>query len=237
MRMKYLCLMFFLIVLIIPQVSSIKITEFESNPKDDCRDCTEWAELYSEIEINLSEYWIENSKSSVINLSGIGKGHIKIDFGKRFLTNTGDILVLKKSGEIIDETSLLKDEENNDMTWQLCDSWEFKLSTKGEENSCEEIPEEPAEEEEEQEQEEEEEADEERQEIEEYQEIGEPVSRETGPIELQTINLNPKVIKSEDDNENLSKSNYAVYGLVFFCALLVVLFILRKNKHNKNEFR
>jgi len=49
--------------------------------------------------------------------------------------------------------------------------------------------------------------------------------------------LNPKVIKSEDDNENLSKSNYAIYGLVFFCVLLVVLFILRKNKYNKNEFR
>lgn len=62
-------------------------------------------------------------------------------------------------------------------------------------------------------------------------------SRETEPIELQTINLNPKVIKSEDDNENLSESNYAIYGLVFFCVLLVVLFILRKNKYNKNEFR
>jgi len=78
---------------------------------------------------------------------------------------------------------------------------------------------------------------EERQEMEELQEIAEPVSREIEPIELQTINLNPKVIKSEDDNENLSKSNYAIYGLVFFCVLLVVLFIFRKNKYNKNEFR
>ena len=59
----------------------------------------------------------------------------------------------------------------------------------------------------------------------------------SAPAERETINLNPQVIKSEDDNENLSKSNYAVYGLVFFCVLLVVLFILRKNKYNKNEFR
>ena len=73
--------------------------------------------------------------------------------------------------------------------------------------------------------------------VEEFQEIKEPVSRETGPVELPGINLNPQVIKSENDNENLSKSNYAVYGLVFFCVLLVALFILRKNKHNKNEFR
>lgn len=72
--------------------------------------------------------------------------------------------------------------------------------------------------------------------IEEEQEIEEH-PKETTPIELQTINLNPKVIKTEDDNENLSKSNYAIYGLVFFCVLLVVLFILRKNKYNKNEFR
>lgn len=78
---------------------------------------------------------------------------------------------------------------------------------------------------------------EEYQEIEEEQEMEELSSRETEPIELQTINLNPKVIKTEDDNENLSKSNYAIYGLVFFCVLLVVLFILRKNKYNKNEFR
>jgi len=63
---------------------------------------------------------------------------------------------------------------------------------------------------------------EERPEIEEYQEIENPVSRETGPVELPGINLNPQVIKSENDNENLSKSNYAVYGLVFFvfCWLL-----------------
>ena len=57
------------------------------------------------------------------------------------------------------------------------------------------------------------------------------------PEERETIILNPQVIKSENDNENLSKSNYAIYGLVFFCVLLVVLFILRKNKYNKNEFR
>jgi hypothetical protein len=105
-------------------------------------------------------------------------------------------------------------------------------------NGQEEEEEEIIEEEEEQEQEEEEEnVVEEYQEIEEEQEIKEPVSRETEPIELQTINLNPKVIKTEDDNENLSKNDYAIYGLVFFCVLLVVLFILRKNKYNKNEFR
>ena len=84
--------------------------------------------------------------------------------------------------------------------------------------------------------EEEEEKGQEREVNEEYQEIEED-PKETTPIELQKISLNPKVIKSENDNENLSKSNYAIYGLVFFCVLLIVLFILRKKKYHKNEFR
>lgn len=235
MRVGILILIF---VILISSISALKITEFESNPKDDCRDCTEWAEIYSEVEVNLSEYWIENSKSSIINLSGMGEGYIKIDFGKRFLTNAGDVLVLKKSGEIIDETPLLEDGKNNDMTWQLCDSWEFKLSTKGEENSCEE-DEEPPEEEPSEEPVEEKDEDErtakEKKVVEEYQEMAEIREEETGPIELKMINLNPKVIKSENDNEKLN-NNYALYGFVFFCVLIIVLFVLRRNKY-KNEFR
>lgn len=72
---------------------------------------------------------------------------------------------------------------------------------------------------------------------EEDNEIDDRQDQSEQPEERETIILNPQVIKSENDNENLSKSNYAIYGLVFFCVLLVVLFILRKNKYNKNEFR
>lgn len=53
-------------------------------------------------------------------------------------------------------------------------------------------------------------------------------------VELEIINLNPKVIKSENDNEKLN-NNYALYGFVFFCVLIIVLFVLRRNKY-KNEF-
>jgi len=66
--------------------------------------------------------------------------------------------------------------------------------------------------------------------------IEEPLSKETTPIELQTIILNPQVIKSEDDNENLDKSNYALYGFVAFCILIGILFMIKSRKH-KNEFR
>ena len=54
--------------------------------------------------------------------------------------------------------------------------------------------------------------------------------------ERETIVLNPQVIKSENDNENLDKNNYAVYGFVFFCILIGILFMI-KNRKYKNEFR
>ena len=58
-------------------------------------------------------------------------------------------------------------------------------------------------------------------------------------VELETIKLNapePKDIKSEDtlkgtsDKKILDKSDWAKYGFVGFCVLLVFLFILRKPK-------
>ncbi len=67
--------------------------------------------------------------------------------------------------------------------------------------------------------------------------------------ELEEIRLHPQVIKSEDtlkgtsnkenlDNEKiLGKANYPAYGFVIFCFLLGFLFIIKKNRFNKNEFR
>ena len=54
-------------------------------------------------------------------------------------------------------------------------------------------------------------------------------------IEFPIINLTPQSIKIEKNKENTGK-NYAMFGFIVFCALLVFLFILRKNKF-KNEFR
>ena len=54
-------------------------------------------------------------------------------------------------------------------------------------------------------------------------------------IEFPVINLTPQSIKIEKNKENTGK-NYAMFGFIVFCALLVFLFILRKNKF-KNEFR
>ncbi len=56
-------------------------------------------------------------------------------------------------------------------------------------------------------------------------------------IKLEVIKLNTKDIKTEDVKENLDTNNYARYGFVAFCILLGFLFIIKRNKEKKNEFR
>jgi competence ComEA-like helix-hairpin-helix protein len=58
--------------------------------------------------------------------------------------------------------------------------------------------------------------------------------KETKTIELNQISLNPKDIKTENVKEEITKNNYATYGLVGFCIFLAFLFML--NKKRKNGF-
>jgi len=60
----------------------------------------------------------------------------------------------------------------------------------------------------------------------------EPVSIQEKNVELEIITLNSptKDIKSEDDKKILDKSDWAKYGFIGFCVLLVFLFILKKPK-------
>ena len=55
-------------------------------------------------------------------------------------------------------------------------------------------------------------------------------------IGLETINLNPKAIKSGENSEFLDKRNYSWYGLVVFVILLGLLFFIKTRK-DKNEFK
>ena len=59
------------------------------------------------------------------------------------------------------------------------------------------------------------------------------IPNQENKVELETIKLNapePKDIKSEEDKKILDKSDWAKYGFVGFCVLLVFLFILKKPK-------
>jgi competence ComEA-like helix-hairpin-helix protein len=53
---------------------------------------------------------------------------------------------------------------------------------------------------------------------------------------IELITLNAKSIKSENSKQ-LDKSKLPIYGSITFCLLLVFLFMLRKDRNNKNEFR
>lgn len=63
--------------------------------------------------------------------------------------------------------------------------------------------------------------------------ISEPEEKE----EISDIELTPKDIKTENNTESLSKSDYAQYGFMAFSAFVVLLVILKFSKKNKNEFR
>ena len=71
---------------------------------------------------------------------------------------------------------------------------------------------------------------------------GQEKETDVGNNKPEVIKLNPQIIKSEEnkensDNEKISGNNYAVYGFVVFCLLLGFLFMIKKNRFNKNEFR
>ncbi len=73
-------------------------------------------------------------------------------------------------------------------------------------------------------------------------EIIESLSEETKITgeEIKTIVLNPSItkdIKSEIDKEQLKENKLAIYGLIVFGILLVVLFVFKKRKDEKNEFK
>jgi competence ComEA-like helix-hairpin-helix protein len=58
--------------------------------------------------------------------------------------------------------------------------------------------------------------------------------------EIKTIVLNSPItkdIKSEIDKEQLKENKLAIYGLIVFGILLVVLFGFKKRKDKKNEFK
>jgi competence ComEA-like helix-hairpin-helix protein len=64
-------------------------------------------------------------------------------------------------------------------------------------------------------------------------EVPKTIKEEIEPI---TLTSNAQSIKSEDINQ-LNKSKLPIYGLVTFCLLLITLFMIKKNRYKKNEFR
>jgi competence ComEA-like helix-hairpin-helix protein len=61
-------------------------------------------------------------------------------------------------------------------------------------------------------------------------------TQKTTEKEVKIITLNAKNIKSENSKQ-LDKSKLTIWGFVTFCLLLITLFLLRKDRYKKNEFR
>ena len=227
-----LFLIILLFILIIPSISAIRINEVELNPAG-TDSGNEWIELYSKEEINLKDYKLVNNDGGEINLEENFSGYYVYVFSTQWLDNTDEKVFLYKNDELIDETDLFADDKNDGRAWSYCSSsgWQFIESTKEEENGCEkDVSEE---------------------EVEDIEKVSEGVNKnqtqqqeqivepviEKAPqtITAEVIKLNPKVIKSEGNNEEREKSDYAIYGFLIFSILLVILITIRWKKRRTLE--
>lgn len=229
----------------ISSVSAIIISEVEINPLEGSSG-REWIELYNDGEndsdISGWEIWEGISGTSgpkkilsIENETTIQEGGFYIiELSSAKLNNDGDFVILYDlSGTKIDETETLKETTFSTKTHQYCNGkWEFLEETKNSENNC------PTEESEENEK-----VNEINNEtnVSKNSVVEEPVVKNLSSpkkTELKTINLNPKVIKSEE-NSQVSGKRYAIYGLFAFGVLLGLLFLIKNfiRKKYKNEFK
>jgi hypothetical protein len=234
-----------LFVLLISMASAIKINEVEMNPVDG-KEGIEWVELYNdggEVDISLWELYdgLIGPKNIFTIPSGIilGEGEYYVaELSKTVLNNDGDFVTLYNlEEEEIDKTQMIKETKWSIETWQWCGDWKLAEATKGEENDCEKdeepdlefvdmAPEDLNESEGD----------------EGFAPKGVPPSTKKkdlseggkDPIN-NVISLNPKDIKSYNEDESPSKTKYFVYSFVLFCVLLIVLFIIYR-KNGKDEF-
>ncbi|MFA5953845.1 MAG: hypothetical protein WC812_04595 [Candidatus Pacearchaeota archaeon] len=231
--------------------SSIRINEVESNPIGTDAG-NEWIELYNNQEINLTGYRIinndwtgENDTKNQILLDGNFSGYFIYTFRIGWLDNFDEKVFLYYNNELIYETPLFDDSENDERTWNFCDGeWLFLNSSKNSENNC--PVEEPTPEPEEEfinftnyptddvENESLNESNES------FQITGNSLS-ELNSINSEKnstseISLNTKDIKTEK-NIKLSERNYSWFYLLTFCMLLLLLFLIKRKNKPKNEFR
>ena len=135
---KSLIISLVVIVSLINLISAeIRINEVELNPKDSCNDCTEWIELYSDSEIDLSGWIIKDAsnKSSILNFSF--SGYYIVENMSITLNNANEKLYLYNGNQLISQTILLSDSYNDNRSWQYCDGeWKFAEMTRGYETNC-----------------------------------------------------------------------------------------------------
>jgi len=116
--------------------TALEITEIESNPAG-ADSGNEWIEVYSESEISLSDYILENGDGGTYQIQETFSGYFIIKLEKQWLDNKDELVILKKDSEELERTQLISDSKNNEKTWSKCNGeWSFEESTKGIANNC-----------------------------------------------------------------------------------------------------
>jgi hypothetical protein len=207
----------FFLLLFLPLVPALQITEIESNPSGTDAG-NEWMELYSDEEINLENYLFINHDGNELIIDASFEGYFVYIFPTQWLDNSNESISIYKDGELIDETPIFDDSSNDGNTFSLCEEWIFQEATKGEKN-CEKIIEI--------------ENSTEKKSIPEKEPI--KIKEESIPVQ-KIINLNPKTIKTEETTSNVKGSWILKYSFGIFCVLLLLLYVI-KPKRRKNEWR
>jgi endonuclease YncB( thermonuclease family) len=126
---------------------NIMINEIELNQQSNDDDM-EWIELYnpSDSDVNIGDYRIRTSKSTVIDLPSdaeikAGETYV-IEVDRQLLSDIAEILVLESgSGEIVDRTPSFVDRSDDSRTWQRMpdgnNEWQFASDTEEELNGQE----------------------------------------------------------------------------------------------------
>jgi endonuclease YncB( thermonuclease family)/methionine-rich copper-binding protein CopC len=127
--------------------SNIMINEIELNPQSNDDDM-EWIELYnpSDSDVNIGDYRIRTSKSTVIDLPSdaeikAGETYV-IELDRQALSDIAEIVVLESgSGEVVDRTPSFVDRSDDSRTWQRMsdgnNEWQFASDTEEELNGQE----------------------------------------------------------------------------------------------------
>lgn len=116
-----------LLVLLLPLISAIEISEVELNPLGSDAG-NEWVVLYSNDVFDLSNCYLENNDGDTLETNNSFNGYFKYEFSKQWLDNSDEKIMLYCSGNKLDETITFADSKNNDYTWKHCDEWVFSDS-------------------------------------------------------------------------------------------------------------
>jgi hypothetical protein len=228
--------LFLCLILILPLVVAIEITEVELNPpgKDTGN---EWIEIYSKEQINLSNYIFKNNDGDELTINDSFKDYFIYYFPSQWLDNKDEKIFVYFESTLIQETKLFEDTENDEKNWQLCqEEWFFQEQTKNKTNCQEKLPEKIVEIENSTKEQGDIQNEEKENFFERREEFLSNFSQNKKNSTKKTINLNPKTIKIEEDNQTIREKDYAKYPIIVFCILLISLYLI-KPKKKKNEWQ